>query len=94
MITAAYCPRMISIGNRPFPPEFDYSHLKEEQEKYNITCGIGKDAHFAPDYEIGLRLGWGGLLEKVRDAKSKTGDQDGLELLSAGRKNGVSPFFG
>ncbi len=67
----------------PFPPEFDYSHLMEEQEKYGITCGIGKDAHFAPDYEIGLRLGWGGLLEKVRTYKSKTGDQDGLELLSA-----------
>ncbi|MCD4823476.1 MAG: formate acetyltransferase [Phycisphaerae bacterium] len=67
----------------PFPPEFDYSHLRNEQGKYDITCGIGKDAHFAPDYEIGLRLGWGGLLEKVRDCKSKLGDQDGLELLTA-----------
>ena len=28
---------------------FDYSHLLPEQQKYDITCGIGKDAHFAPN---------------------------------------------
>lgn len=49
-----------------WPPEFDYSHLRPEQEKYGITSGIGSDSHFAPDYRIGLELGWGGLLEKVR----------------------------
>ena len=48
---------------------FDYSHLEPEQKKYDITTGIGKDAHFAPDYQIGLDLGWGGLLEKVRAAR-------------------------
>ena len=48
---------------------FDYSHLEPEQKKYDITTGIGKDAHFAPDYQIGLDLGWGGLLEKVRNAR-------------------------
>ena len=48
---------------------FDYSHLEPEQKKYDITTGIGKDAHFAPDYKIGLELGWGGLLEKVRAAR-------------------------
>ena len=48
---------------------FDYSHLEPAQKKYDITTGIGKDAHFAPDYQIGLDLGWGGLLLKVRDAR-------------------------
>ena len=48
---------------------FDYSHLEPLQQKYDITTGIGKDAHFAPDYQIGLDLGWGGLLEKIRTAK-------------------------
>ena len=48
---------------------FDYSHLEPLQKKYDITTGIGKDAHFAPDYQIGLELGWGGLLEKVRSAR-------------------------
>ena len=50
---------------------FDYSHLEPEQKKYDITTGIGKDAHFAPDYKIGLELGWGGLLEKVRASRRR-----------------------
>lgn len=65
----------------PFP--FDYSHLKETQLKYGITPGIGKDAHFSPDYHIGLNLGWGGLLEKVRNAKKVHTSIDSLELLDA-----------
>ncbi|MBQ3341735.1 MAG: formate acetyltransferase [Kiritimatiellae bacterium] len=53
---------------------FDYSHLEPLQKKYDITTGIGKDAHFAPDYQIGLDLGWGGLLEKVRASRRKFED--------------------
>jgi formate C-acetyltransferase len=49
-----------------WPPEHDYPHLKLEQEKYGIASGIASDSHFTPDYRIGLELGWGGLLEKVR----------------------------
>lgn len=49
-----------------FNPDYSYDHLKPEIEKYNIIDGIGFDAHFAPDYELGLQLGWGGILEKIR----------------------------
>ena len=45
---------------------FPYDDLKPLQEKYNITTGIDGDAHFACDYSIGLELGFGGLLEKIR----------------------------
>lgn len=45
---------------------FPYDDLKPLQEKYNITSGIDNDAHCAADYRIGLALGFGGLLEKVR----------------------------
>ena len=44
-----------------WPPEFDYSDLKPDQERYGIISGIGNDAHFAPDYRIGLELGLGRL---------------------------------
>lgn len=47
-------------------PDHPYPHLAAEQELYNISSGIGADSHFGPDYRIGLELGWGGLLEKVR----------------------------
>ncbi len=56
-----------------WPPEFDYSELKPDQERYGIISGIGNDAHFAPDYQIGLELGWGGLLKKVRRCRAGHG---------------------
>ena len=59
---------------------FDYSHLEPLQKKYDITTGIGKDAHFAPDYQIGLDLGWGGLLEKVRKARLE--NEHKLQLIT------------
>lgn len=63
---------------------FDYSHLKPNHLKYDITCGIGKDAHFAPDYKIGLKLGWGGLLDKVNISLEKyANDPVARELLEA-----------
>ena len=46
-------------------PQYPYDHLKEDIEKYNILCGIGDDAHFAPDFHIGLSLGWDGIIEKI-----------------------------
>lgn len=63
---------------------FDYSFLEPLQKKYDITTGIGKDAHFAPDYRIGLELGWGGLLAKVRAAqRTFAADPVAAELLEA-----------
>ena len=47
-------------------PDYPYDHLKDGIRKYDIICGIGDDAHFAPDYEMGLKLGWGGLAQKVK----------------------------
>ncbi|MDD3154249.1 MAG: pyruvate formate lyase family protein [Victivallaceae bacterium] len=66
----------------PFPA--DYSFLHEEQERYDLTHGIGKDAHFAPDYQIGLKLGWGGLKAKVEASlAAHRGDAEAEELLHA-----------
>ncbi|MBQ8208462.1 MAG: pyruvate formate lyase family protein [Clostridia bacterium] len=44
---------------------FPYDHLKPLQKKYNIQTGIDGDAHFACDYRIGLKLGFGGFLGKI-----------------------------
>ena len=42
-------------------------HLEELHEKYNfLQTGIGAAHHFGGDLRIGLDLGWGGLLEKIR----------------------------
>jgi formate C-acetyltransferase len=71
--------RLIFFLSRPrmqvamWHPDYDYSHLKAEQELYGIGHGIGGDTHFTPDYQIGLKLGWGGLLEKVRRCRAQHG---------------------
>ena len=52
-------------------PAYPYDFLQENILKYDIVCGIGDDAHFAPDFKIGLSLGWGGLLEKIRKYRAE-----------------------
>ncbi|MDR0534481.1 MAG: hypothetical protein LBH01_11060 [Verrucomicrobiales bacterium] len=70
------------LDRPPFP--FDYSHLEDEQRLYDITAGIGGDAHFAPDYRIGLKLGWGGLKRRVQESLLRhAGDKEATELLQA-----------
>ncbi|MCR5519379.1 MAG: pyruvate formate lyase family protein, partial [Bacteroidales bacterium] len=56
---------MSKMRKNKWNPEYPYDFLEENIEKYNIICGIGDDAHFAPDFKIGLELGWDGLLEKI-----------------------------
>lgn len=51
-------------GNK-WNPAYAYDHLKPAIKKYDIICGIGDDAHFAPDYQMGLSLGWNGLITKI-----------------------------
>lgn len=55
--------------------KYPYDELKPLQKKYNITTGIDADAHFACDYRIGLSLGFGGLLEKIRYYREKNTDK-------------------
>lgn len=65
----AFCGRwmyfMSKMRKNKWNPDYPYEYLKEDIERYNIICGIGDDAHFAPDFHIGLSLGWEGLLKKI-----------------------------
>ena len=54
---------------------FPYDHLKPLQAKYNIQTGIDGDAHFACDYSIGFKLGFGGLLEKIEKYRKVNPDK-------------------
>ncbi len=46
-------------------PDYPYHHLEENISKYDIISGIGDDAHFAPDFNLGLTIGWRGILDKI-----------------------------
>ncbi len=74
-------------------PDFDYSHLREAQEQYGLDHGIGGMQHFCPDLTIGLQLGWGGLLDKVRHYRGvnpgASDFYDGLEDVILGVQHWV-----
>ena len=90
----SYLPRMWPEGGR-----FDYSHLHEEQRRYQLVTGIGGVQHFCPDVTIGLELGWGGLLAKVRHWRDVNAEKglsryqedfyDGLEDVLLGLQNWI-----
>jgi len=58
----------VNIGLRP---EDCPTHLYETHEKYGLRPGIGGMNHLGPDMEIGLNLGYPGLLEKVRRYRAR-----------------------
>lgn len=59
-------------------PERGYDlSLKEEIEKYGILqSGFDGMNHLCPDLEIGLKLGWRGLLDKIRYYRKKNNPAD------------------
>ena len=71
-------------------PEDKAEHLKPLQEKYHLGgAGIGAMNHLGPDMTIGLELGWGGLLTKIRHYRdfnrpADTSFYDGEENLVLG----------
>lgn len=60
---------MSKMRKNKWNPAYGYDFLKPDIEKYDIICGIGDDAHFAPDYQMGLSLGWQGLVKKIEHYK-------------------------
>ena len=52
-------------------PAYPYDELQEIFNKYNIISGIDNCHHFTPDVQIGLDLGWGGILDKLKEGRAK-----------------------
>ena len=57
-------------------PEYDYSEVDPLIRKYDIQDMIGQVNHYCGDVSIGLKLGWGGILKKVRDYAALNGERD------------------
>lgn len=71
---------------------FDYSHLYKNQKKYGLTDGIGVIQHFYQDINIGFKLGWQGILNKIQyyrmnNDKTKKEFYDALEDVVLGIQN-------
>ena len=52
-------------------PDYPYDELQKVFDKYNIISGIDNCHHFTPDIQIGLDLGWGGILDKLKECREK-----------------------
>jgi pyruvate-formate lyase len=84
-------------------PDFDFSDLIEDIDLYKLLPGIGAAQHFCQDLQIGLDLGWGGLLAKVRHYRAlncngnkaeigKVGFYDGLEAVVLGAQDWIRRY--
>ncbi len=62
-------------------PEDRPAHLRALQKEYNlIYTGIGGMNHLGPDMKIGLDLGWGGLLAKIRHYRQMNHPTPGSQM--------------
>ncbi|NLG51199.1 MAG: formate acetyltransferase [Chloroflexi bacterium] len=74
-------------------PDYDFSHLMPERQKYQLVGAIGGIQHFCQDLQIGLDLGWGGLLNKIRHYRPQHPEAsdfyDGLESVVLGAQDWI-----
>ncbi len=52
-------------------PDYPFDDLKVLFDRYNIISGIDNCHHFTPDLQIGFDLGWGGILNKLREERER-----------------------
>lgn len=78
----------VPMDQRNFPADqFPYDDLLPAIEFYNLDPGIGADSHFCSDYAIGLKLGWGGFLTKIRAGRAlHAGDPEKRAFYDAEEK--------
>ncbi len=96
-LAGAWMTHLDGYRNPHVPPDPEFqppAHLQEVFDRYNIIPGIYGVQHFCPDLKIGLELGWGGLLDKVRRYRAMNPDRsawyDGWEDVILGVQNWIS----
>nr|HMN59483.1 pyruvate formate lyase family protein [Anaerolinea sp.] len=65
-LAGGYMVNFMSYRKPHWNPDLPIDAFREEIERYRLLPGIGASQHFCQDLRIGLELGWGGLLEKIR----------------------------
>ena len=57
-------------SDKKWNPEYAYPELQAIFNKYQVISGIDNCHHFTPDLQIGFDLGWGGILNKLKEQKA------------------------
>ncbi len=55
--------------DKKWNPDYPFDELQAIFDRYQIISGIDNCHHFTPDLQIGLELGWGGILNKLKEQK-------------------------
>lgn len=64
-LAGGYMANFMSYRTVAWNPDIDCTELLAEHEKYQTISAIGGVQHMCQDMGIGLKLGWGGILEKI-----------------------------
>lgn len=56
--------------DKKWNPDYTYDDLQAIFDRYQIISGINNCHHFTPDIQIGLDIGWGGTLRKLKEQKA------------------------
>ena len=94
-LAGVYMTNFGSFRKGGWKPELDYSHLRADQELYQLLSGIGASQHFCQDLSLGLELGWGKILDKIRHYRTVNTSQDaqdfydGLEAIVLGMQDWI-----
>ena len=51
-------------------PAYPFDDLQKLFDRYNVISGIDNCHHFTPDLQIGFDLGWGGILDKLKEQRA------------------------
>lgn len=68
--------------DKKWNPDYPFDELQAIFNRYQVISGIDNCHHFTPDLCIGMELGWGGILKKLKEQK-ELHDESHLEFYNA-----------
>ncbi len=68
--------------DKKWNPDYAYPELQAIFDRYQVISGIDNCHHFTPDLQIGLDIGWGGILQQLRDGRARN-DESHYEFYDA-----------
>lgn len=68
--------------DKKWNPDYAYPELQAIFDRYQVISGIDNCHHFTPDLQIGLDIGWGGILQQLREGRAKN-DESHYEFYDA-----------
>jgi formate C-acetyltransferase len=94
-LAGGYMVNFMSYRKPHWNPDFDLTPFRADIEKYKLLPGIGAAQHFCQDLQIGLDLGWGGILTNIRkyaglNGADKADFYAGLEAIVTGVQDWIA----